>query len=64
MTREETIRYLTHCVISEAGKAEEYLWRAMDARSLAEEEKWFYRAQYAEACVQASKDRLREIRGW
>ena len=64
MTREENIRYLTHCVVSEAGKAEEYLWRAMDARDLAEEEKWFKRALYAEECVQANKDRLREIRGW
>lgn len=63
MTKAEMIKCLEEAVVSEAKKAEEYLWRAMDAGSLAEEKKWFERSAYAEACSAHSKARLAEARG-
>jgi hypothetical protein len=64
MTREETIKYLQKEVITSAGKAEECLWKALDARSLAWEKKWLEWAATHEAWAKEAQTRLRSIRGW
>jgi hypothetical protein len=64
MTREETIKYLQKEVIDAAGKAEEYLWKAMDAKTQSWEKKYLDWAATYEAWAQEAQTRLRELRGW